>query len=73
MPSSSTFFERNNIWYENKIEKIVKEKEEEVSKGLEDCTFKPKINNYKLKRNKSKSLTPSKSTKKLTKSQLEQK
>ena len=34
LPSKSNFFERNTIWYENKIEKIVKEKEDEVTKKL---------------------------------------
>jgi hypothetical protein len=32
------------LWQESKLEKIVKEKEEEVVKGLQDCTFKPKLN-----------------------------
>lgn len=43
---AANFLERNYIWQENKLEKIVKEKEEEVSKGLEECTFKPKLNKY---------------------------
>ena len=67
---TSGFMERNNIWLENKIEKIVKEKEEEVVKGLEDCTFRPKINQYyKLKSNKYsyKNISPAKSMKVLSK------
>ena len=73
IPSSSNFLERNTIWYENKIEKIVKQKEEEVNKDLEDCTFRPKINNnYRNKNiNKSRSITPSRSRNQLNKSSYE--
>jgi hypothetical protein len=42
--SSSNFLDRVNLWNEQKIEKMVKEKEEEVNKDLKECTFTPRIN-----------------------------
>ena len=42
--SSSNFLERNTLWNEQKIEKKVKEKEEQVYSDLRECTFTPKIN-----------------------------
>lgn len=42
--SSSNFFERNNLWNQQKLEKKIKEKEEKVYSDLRECTFKPKLN-----------------------------
>ena len=41
--SNSTFLERVNIWQEHKLEKIIREKEEEINKDLKECTFAPQI------------------------------
>ena len=48
--SSSNFLERVALWNEQKIEKKVKEKEEQVYNDLKECTFTPKLN-PKTKRN----------------------
>lgn len=42
--SSSNFLERVGVWQEHKIEKMVREKEEEVNRDLRECTFAPQIN-----------------------------
>jgi type III secretory pathway component EscU len=42
--SDSTFLERAQVWQEHKIEKMLREKEEEVNKDYKECTFAPKIN-----------------------------
>jgi hypothetical protein len=60
--TSSNFLERNNVWQENKLEKIVRDKEDEVTKGLEECTFKPKLNTNYRNASARHRLLPSKST-----------
>jgi len=47
--------ERTMIWQESKVKKLEQLKENTVEKGIEECTFKPKINNQPLYLEKSKS------------------